>query len=67
MSKNYPPTSAEKKIMVSAIELSEITGIHRTALVRMAIRGAITGHKFGKVWRFNLQQVLEETKNNSPI
>lgn len=53
--------------MVSAIELSEITGIHRTALVRMAIRGAITGHKFGKVWRFNLQQVLEETKNNSPI
>lgn len=67
MSKDYPKTSAQRAKMVSAIELSEITGIHRTALVRMAVRGAITGHKFGKVWRFDLQEVLKETKNESPI
>lgn len=67
MNKNYPKTSAQKAKMVSSQELSEITGIHRNAIVKMANRGAITGYKFGKVWRFDLQQVLEEAKIESPI
>ena len=47
--------------------IANLLGIDQTSVLRMAKRGALPGHKIGKVWRFDENEVLKATKYETPI
>jgi excisionase family DNA binding protein len=45
---------------VTAQELADYLGIHRETVYEYTQQGAIPGHKIGRLWRYDLAEVLAE-------